>query len=109
MKPPYSEEQLKAHFTYFEGIGETTVRAAINSGQWETQMLRLGAALEWIRQIDKSKSPPKKSWHETFIGKIIIGVIVGIILIFATVFITRHIISKPQQPQVPQSDLRQNK
>lgn len=76
MKPPYSEEELKSYFDGFERMGETSVRAAINSDLWRNEQLRLGAAKEWIRQIDEARhSPPPKPWHEKWWGKLIIGAI----------------------------------
>lgn len=50
-----------------------------------------------------------KTWHETFVGKVIVGVIVGIILLFVTALITKHIISTPQQPPVPQPEQQQSR
>lgn len=66
-------------------------------GRFEYEIL---AEREWERRarIKEHNPQPEKPWHETFVGKVVVGVIVGIILFFATVFITRHIISTPQQP-----------
>ena len=87
IKPP-SQKELLAHFAAFERMGEPSVRAAIDSGLWENDRLRLGAAIEWLRQIDESKKKPKqKSWHETAWGKILIGVIVGIIVLIISFFV----------------------
>jgi len=34
---------------------------------------------------EQHTAQPSKPWHETFVGNVIVGVIVGIIVIFATV------------------------
>jgi hypothetical protein len=87
MKPPYSEEELKSYFDGFERMGESSVRAAINSDAWRYEQVRLGAAKEWIRQKDEMRDearriPKRKPWHETGWGKIIIGLIVGLLIWF---------------------------
>jgi hypothetical protein len=48
LKSAYSEEELKSYFASFERMGETSVRAAINSDLWRNEQMRLGAAKEWI-------------------------------------------------------------
>lgn len=42
----------------------------------------------------ENENAKTKSWHETFIGKVVVGVIVGIIVFFATAAIARYIFSK---------------
>ncbi len=41
----------------------------------------------------------RKKWYETFSGKVIVGVIIGLILIVATIFINRYFNQAPQQQQ----------
>lgn len=54
----------------------------------------------------KTKNRDNKPWHDSFTGKIFIGVIIGILVIFAGFLINKHIITQPppQQllPQLPQ-------
>lgn len=49
----------------------------------------------------KTNNKNKKPLHDSFAGRIIIGVIIGIILIFAGFWIKKHILTEPQQQQVP--------
>lgn len=44
----------------------------------------------------------RTAWHESFMGKVIIGLIIGIILIFVGILIKNYIISKRQQQKVHQ-------
>jgi hypothetical protein len=81
MNTPYSDEELKSYFAGFESMGEPSVRAAINSDSWRYEQLRLGAAKEWIRQIDEARRVPEtKPLHETLFGKIAVGVVIGVIV-----------------------------
>jgi hypothetical protein len=99
IKPP-SQEELLPYFAYFDRIGESSVRVAVNSGRWENDRARLGAAIEWLRQIDESRQIPKrKSWHEKAWGKIIIGVIVGIIVLTITLLTNRYLQKSQLQDQ----------
>ena len=73
-------------------MGEASVRAAINSDLWRNEQLRLGAAKEWIRQIDEAKRVPEtKPWHETAWGKIVIGVIIALFAWFFGFYANRYL------------------
>ena len=49
----------------------------------------------------KTNNKDNKLWHDSFSGRIIIGVIIGIILIFLGFLIKKYILTEPQQQQVP--------
>jgi len=100
MKPPYSDEELKSYFAGFESMGESPVRAAINSDSWRYEQLRLGAAKEWIRRIDEAKQVPKtKLWDEKAWGKIVIIVISGVIVAIISFYVLDYIKTIPQNNQ----------
>jgi F0F1-type ATP synthase assembly protein I len=66
---------------------------------------------EWKRRsrIEEQKLKSPQSWHETFIGKVIVGVVIGVIVIFAGIFIGKYITSAPlpqQQPQLQQPPIK---
>lgn len=83
MKLPYSKEELESYFSGFERMGEPSVRATVESGLWENDRMRLGAAKVWLQQKDDAKQPPEtKPWHERAWGKIIIGFIVALLAWF---------------------------
>jgi hypothetical protein len=60
---------------------------------------------EWERRrIEKEhKTRAPKSWHETFIGKIIVTVVGGIILFLITMLITQHFTSSTSQQSTKQT------
>jgi hypothetical protein len=66
-------------------------------GRFEYEVL---AEQEWKRRgrTQELTLKPPKPWHETFIGKVIVSVVAGIILLFFSLWITRLFISTPQQP-----------
>jgi hypothetical protein len=51
-----------------------------------------------IREARGLLNKPSKPWHETFIGKVVVSVLAGIIVLFLTLLITKHFISTPEQP-----------
>ena len=60
------------------------------------------------RDLLKSKQliKPIKPWHETLVGKITVGVIIGVLVLLIGIFIGRYIITpQPQQSLQPQQPL----